>query len=152
METPNDIDHAIIDARLEGLNQMYSAAVQTYRQGILDALCGFAREFVPGVHAVRLTADVDWRWTFDGWLDKHGNEIEHDFGDGFFFEELFDSSYLSELDDFESATGYVYVTQRTFCEQAEQVEQVEHEVESSTHFHDEHGLSREERERHYGEG
>jgi hypothetical protein len=115
MDKPNDIDYLIVDARLEGLNDMYVAAVHAYRAGIIAALCRFAREFVPGVHAVRLAADVDWRWCFDGWLDKDGQVVEVDFGEDFYFEELFSPVYLSELDDFDKASyGYVYVGSQEF--------------------------------------
>lgn len=115
METPNDIDLAIVDAKIEGLNEMYMAAVGAYRQGLIDTLSRFARQFVPGVHAVRLTADVDWRWCFDGFVDEAGEEIEVDFGQ-YEVEDmgLFSSSFLSELDDFERGTAYVYVADREF--------------------------------------
>jgi hypothetical protein len=116
MDKPNDIDYAIVDARLDGLNDMYVAAVHAYRAGIIAALCRFAREFAPSeVHAVRLAADVDWRWCFEAWLDEAGNEVEVDFGEDFYFEDLFAPGYLSELDDFDRATyGYVYVDTREF--------------------------------------
>lgn len=115
METPKDIDYAIYDAKLEGLSAMYVAAVHAYRQGIIDALCRFAGEFVSmRVHAVRLAADVDWRWTFDAWVDEAGEEIEWDEPEDFDFGDLFSAAYLSELDDFEAGTGYVYVADRVF--------------------------------------
>lgn len=114
MDTPNDIDSAIVGAKLDGLNLMYSAAVDAYRQGIVDTLAAFAMEFVYEVHAVRLIADVDWRWCFDGFVDAAGEDIDADMGDYLDMGELFDASTLSELNDFESGTGYVYVATREF--------------------------------------
>jgi hypothetical protein len=115
METPNDIDMAIVDAKVEGLSTMYYAAVHGYRQGLIDTMCRFAREFVPGVHAIQLMADVDWRWTFNGFVDADGQVIEVDFGQYDVDEmELFSSAFLSELHDFEAGTGYVYVADREF--------------------------------------
>lgn len=115
METPNDIDMAIVDARVEGLNDMYLAAVYAYRQGLIDTMSRFARQFVPWVHAIQLIADVDWRWTFNGFVNADGDVIEVDFGPYDVDEmELFSSAFLSELHDFEAGTGYVYVDDRVF--------------------------------------
>lgn len=115
MDTPNDIDMAIVDAKVDGLSDMYYAAVRAFRQGLIDTMSRFAREFVPGVHAIQLIADIDWRWTFNGFIDADGQPIEVDFGQYDVDEmELFSSSYLSELHDFEAGTGYVYVADREF--------------------------------------
>lgn len=116
MDKPNDIDYAIVDAKLDGLREMFVAASHAYRTGLIDTLCRFAREFVPGVASVRLMADVDWRWGFEAWLDDAGEEIDHDFGDDFYFEDLFTSADLSELDDLgpRASYGYVHVAERVF--------------------------------------
>ena len=116
MDKPNDIDYAIVDAKLDGLRDMFVAASDAYRAGLIEALCRFAQEFVPDVASVRLTADVDWQWTFDAWLDADGNEIEHDFGEDFYFEDLFGPADLSELPGFKTPYGYVHVRGRVFTD------------------------------------
>lgn len=117
MDTPNDIDMAIVDAKVEGLSAMYVAAVEAYRQGLIDTMATFARAFVPGVHAIRLMADVDWRWCFDEFIDADGQAIEVDFGPYDPSEmELFSAAFLSELPDFERVHGFVYVADRQFSD------------------------------------
>jgi hypothetical protein len=119
MRKPTEQELAVIEAGLEARSEMYVAAVEAYREGVIDALVDFAMEFVPGAASIRLSADVDWRWCFDAWLDGDGEEIEVDFGvwEDYIDEVVLSSSRLSELDDFHRASyGYVHVADREFVD------------------------------------
>ncbi len=112
--TPKPAEFARFEARLTGLNEMYLAAVDAYRQGIIDALCRFARDFVPDAVAVDFQADVDWRWYLSCFVDQAGTEIELDADMVELIDDTFGSGIYSELPDFENSYGHVLIETKSF--------------------------------------
>lgn len=112
--TPQPAEFAPFEARLAGLNEMYVAACEAYREGIIETLCQFARDFVPDAVAVEFEADVDWRWYLSSFVNAAGEEIElsAEMVEG--IDDTFISAIYSELPDYENSYGHVAIASRSF--------------------------------------
>ena len=115
MLTPQPHVFAEADARLSGLNEMFVAAADAYREGIIGVLARFARDFVPDAVAVQFEADVDWRWYLGSFVDAAGEEIELPAEMVDLIDDTFNAGIYSELPDFEHTSyGHVLIETKTF--------------------------------------
>lgn len=105
MQAPNDIDGMILEARLDGADTLFQAAVWAYRRTVVDELCRFVGEFVPGAATIVLTGDTDWPWMVEEILDGDDKPIAYDYDEAGEVTTVADllsdvfTSRLSELPD-----------------------------------------------------
>lgn len=99
--------------------QAASAALGAYFQVLVGAICDFTQAVVPGAVSVRLTADVDWRWVLDAWLDADGEELANEVEPSDEVTEMFSDLFTSAMDELpdggsRAVYGYIRVRERTF--------------------------------------